>query len=389
MLYRFTQAAIILLIATIVGVAQAQSRPDAGLPLSPASAPVEPNTEADGPLIQLAILLDNSGSMSGLIEQAKSELWRVVNELTTAKQHGKQPRLQVALYTYGNPPPKQLNALTDDLDKVSESLFAVSISGGSEYCGQVIETATRQLAWSANPNDLKLIFIAGNEPFTQGPVDYRTACREAIEKGIIVNTIHCGSGIPDGWRDGALLADGKAMSINQNTQVVHVEAPQDQEIARLGVELNSTYIPFGSRAAESQGRQMAQDANASAQSAASAVQRAVSKANAFYRNSSWDLVDAINDGTVELAEVKEEDLPENMQSMTLPQRQKHVESQAAERKRIQTRVNELNAERNEYVAAKRKEMAEKSGQKTLDQALVEAIRAQASGKDFRFADAGS
>ena len=60
----------------------------------------------------------------------------------------------MALYTYGNPPPRRLNPLTDDLDKVSESLFAVSISGGSEYCGQVIQTATRELAWSTSPNDL-------------------------------------------------------------------------------------------------------------------------------------------------------------------------------------------------------------------------------------------
>jgi len=381
MLHRFTQAAIVLVIATIAGVAEAQSGPEA-------EAPERPGVEAGRPLVQLAILLDNSGSMRGLIEQAKSELWRVVNELTTAKQHGRQPRLQVALYTYGSPPPKRLNALTDDLDRVSESLFAVTISGGTEYCGQVIETATRELAWSDDPNDLKLIFIAGNEPFSQGPVHYRTACGEAIAKGIIVNTIHCGSGIPDDWRDGALLADGKAMSIDQNTQVVHIEAPQDREITRLGVELNKTYVPFGTMAAESQARQVAQDANASSQSAASAVQRAVSKANMYYRNSSWDLVDATADGSVELAKVKQEDLPENMQGMTLDERQKYVEQQGAERKRLQERINELNAQRNEYVAAKRKEMADKSGGKTLDQALVEAIRAQASQKDFSFDDAG-
>ena len=36
------------------------------------------------------------------------------------------------------------------------------------------------------------IFIAGNEPFTQGPVNYAESCKAAITKGIIVNTIHCG-----------------------------------------------------------------------------------------------------------------------------------------------------------------------------------------------------
>jgi hypothetical protein len=378
-----TLTTLALAILATAGIAHAQT----DLPTSPASVPIQPAVESNQPLVQLAILLDNSGSMSGLIEQAKSELWRVVNELTTARQNGRQPRLQVALYTYGNPPPKQLSELTDDLDKVSESLFAVTISGGSEYCGQVIQTATRELAWSNNPNDLKLIFIAGNEPFSQGPIDYREACGEAIARGIIVNTIHCGDGIPSGWRDGALLADGKAMSINHNTQVVHIEAPQDKQIAELGVALNSTYIPFGKVAAESQTRQIAQDSNAASQSLGSSVQRAVSKANAFYRNSTWDLVDAVNDGTVELAEVKEEDLPENLQSMTVAERQKYVERQSGERKRLQQQINELNVQRNAYVAAQRKAMAEDSGRPTLDQVLVEAIRTQASAKDFRFGEA--
>jgi hypothetical protein len=340
-------------------------------------------------LVQLAILLDNSGSMSGLIEQAKSELWRVVNELTSARQNGKQPRLQVALYTYGDPPPRQLNALTDDLDRVSESLFAVSINGGSEHCGQVIQTASRELAWSASPNDLKLIFIAGNEPFTQGPVDYREACREAIAKGIMINTIHCGDGIPDDWRDGALLADGKAISINQNASVAHIEAPQDAEIARLGADLNGTYVPFGTVAAESQSRQVMQDANAAQQSQASSVQRAVSKANAYYRNSAWDLVDAVKDGSIQLADVKTDDLPDNMRGMNLTERQQYVARQSADRQRLQDRINRLNAERNTFVAEKQKELAAQTGQKTLDQALVEAIRSQATQKRFIFEGAGT
>lgn len=385
----FSLATVILSVAVVAGAAQAQAQTQVAaevLPAAPAAAPVRPVAETDAPLVQIAILLDNSGSMSGLIEQAKSELWRVVNELTTARQNGRQPRLHVALYTYGNPPPRQLSPLSDDLDKVSEALFAVTIQGGSEYCGQVIQTATRDLAWSTNPNDLKLIFIAGNEPFSQGPVDYREACREAIAAGIIVNTIHCGDGIPDGWRDGALLADGKAMNINQNTTVAYIEAPQDKEIAELGVKLNETYVPYGTHAAEAQVRQAAQDTNAMNQSQSSSVQRAVSKANAYYRNGSWDLVDAIKEGTVELAQVKPEDLPENLRKMSLKEQQTYLDKQADLRGKLQQQINDLNTDRNKFVAEKRKQLAAETGEKTLDQALVEAIRVQAAGKSFEFGE---
>jgi len=77
--------------------------------------------------------------------------------------------------------------LTDDLDRISEALFALSTSGGDEYCGQVINEAITRLDWSKESNGYKAIFIAGNEPFTQGSVKYQESCKAAIERGIVVN----------------------------------------------------------------------------------------------------------------------------------------------------------------------------------------------------------
>ena len=336
------------------------------------------------PMVQIAILLDNSGSMRGLINQARSELWKVVNEFVTAKLDGVQPDLQVGVYHYGRPPAHQLVPLTDDLDRVSEALFGIPVSGGSEYCGQVIHMATKDLKWSEDGRDLKLIFIAGNEPFTQGPVDYRTACKEAIAKGITINTIHCGPGVPDGWRDGALLADGKSMNINQNQAVVHVAAPQDKQIAELGVELNRTYIAYGALGKEAARRQVAQDTNAAKASIASAQSRAVSKANSFYRNARWDLCDALKEGKVDLAKIKPEDLPENMRKMTVAQRIAYVKKMSADRGSLKKKINDLNTARVKFVAEKQKELVEAKGEKTLDAALITAIRDQATKKEFSF-----
>src|SRR5688572_13114949 len=58
--------------------------------------------KADAPKIQIAILIDTSGSMDGLINQTREQLWRIVNTFATAKKEGKRPRLELALYQYGN-----------------------------------------------------------------------------------------------------------------------------------------------------------------------------------------------------------------------------------------------------------------------------------------------
>jgi hypothetical protein len=346
------------------------------------------HAEKRTPVVQIAIVLDNSGSMGGLIDQARTELWKVVNEFVGARVDGVRPELYVAVYKYGDPPATKLVDLTDDLDKVSEALFAIPVSGGSEYCGAAIDAATRELKWSESNDDLKIIFIAGNEPFSQGNVPYQDACKAAIAKGIIVNTIHCGSGIPADWRDGALLADGKAMNIDHTTAVVHIESPFDKKIAELGVEINKTYIAFGAAGEAGLARQSAQDGNAMTAGAAGigGGGRAVSKASGYYKNASWDLCDWVKEKGNDITKIKEEDLPENMRKMTMDERKAHVAAKQKEREKISKEIMELNKKREAFVGNKRKEMAEESGKKTLDSVMIEAIQAQAKEKKYSFED---
>lgn len=56
----------------------------------------------DRAVIQIALLLDTSSSMDGLINQARTYLWNIVNDMTLARQNGKLPHIQIALYEYGN-----------------------------------------------------------------------------------------------------------------------------------------------------------------------------------------------------------------------------------------------------------------------------------------------
>jgi hypothetical protein len=346
---------------------------------------------AQKPLVQIAILLDTSNSMDGLIEQAKGQLWKICNEFIKAKQNGVAPEVQVALYEYGKSSLsaeagwiRRIQPLTTDLDKISEELFALKTNGGDEFCGWVIKNAVNELEWSPRSDVYKVIFIAGNEPFTQGPVNYAEACKAAISKGIIVNTIHCGpeaEGIDTKWKDGATIADGKYLVIDHNRAVVSIEAPQDKEIARLGDELNKTYLAFGAAGKPGAARQKSQDANAAALAPASGavVQRAIAKASMNYRNSSWDLVDAAKDEKFEIGKVKSEELPAEMQKMDTAERKEFIGKKAKERSDLQTKIQKLNAERDQYVAQRAKETTD-----TLDTAVISAVREQGGKRNLVF-----
>jgi len=341
--------------------------------------------------IQLALLLDTSGSMDGLIEQAKSQLWKIVNELATSKKDGEKVELYVALYEYGKQSIpadegylRNIVPFTQDLDLISDELFKLKTDGGEEYCGKVILSAVNNLQWKKSNDELKIIFIAGNEPFTQGDVDYKEACKKSVKNGIVVNTIFCGNydeGVQTMWKDGADISDGKYMNIDHNAEIVHIEAPQDDEIIKLGQELNKTYIAFGNYGKEKKDLQAEQDANSISLSNEVMVQRSVTKSGGHYKNSTWDLVDAKKEGTIKIEELKDEELPDEMKKMSVPERKSYLDKKEKERSQIQDKINKLNDERSKYVA---KKMLENKNDNTLDAVMIKTIREQAKQKNYKF-----
>lgn len=337
--------------------------------------------------IKVALLLDTSNSMDGLIDQAKAQLWEIVNELSYAKCKNGRPNLEIALYEYGNDNLnsregylRKILAFTDDLDDVSKELFSLTTNGGSEYCGMVIQASLNQLDWGNNADDLKMIFIAGNEPFTQGDVDYRDASNIAKEKDVVVNTIFCGDyshGVSSKWKDGAMLTSGDYMAINQNQKTVHIASPYDDMILNLNIQLNATYVPYGKRGKMKMEMQAAQDSNAAGFSKENAVSRTVSKSSHFYKNSSWDLVDAEAEEDFSYEKLKNEDLPENLKGKSTTEIKAYIEKQKDARNRIQEEISELNKQRRKFIANQKKDHSN-----GLENAMINALKKQAKKKDY-------
>ncbi|PKF74940.1 vWA domain-containing protein [Chryseobacterium sp. PMSZPI] len=322
------------------------------------------NINAKENKIQVALLLDTSNSMDGLIDQAKSRLWNIVNTLTTLKYNGQSPQIEIALYEYGNDGIRdenyirQVTPLTQDLDLVSEKLFALKTNGGSEYCGAVIRDASTNLNWDGNEKSMKLIYIAGNEPFDQGKIDYKNVISKAKDKNIYTNTIFCGSreeGIQSYWQNGATIGGGKYFNIDSDRKVIYIETPYDIRISECNAKLNNTYIYYGNRGSEYKIKQIAQDKNAEIQSVSNLVERTVakSKKNA-YQNDHWDLVDKIEKDAGFIASVKESELPAELKGKSKEEIKKVIASKSTEREKIQKEIEELSKKRQFYISEEMK-----------------------------------
>lgn len=345
--------------------------------------------------IQVAMLLDASGSMDGLIDQAKSQLWHIVNDLSESDDYGQAPILEFALYEYGKSNLssrsgyiRQIVPLTQDLDWLAEELFQMRTGGGNEYCGLVIDRSVAELEWSYGPRDLRMIYIAGNESFRQGRMDFRDVVRNAYDQGIFVNTIFCGDyqdGVRLHWEEAAHLGGGIYTNIDQNRRSHRRPVGNYQQLSYLNTQLNDTYLPYGSNGVQCQSRQREQDRRIYSYGEDYARERFYAKAGATYTNSHWDLVDAVANGTIQLESIASKDLPTEMRGMTMPQRKSHLSRKQQERKRLQQEIRGIvkSTKQQEKMTVsthtnspKAQQGPKQAAPRTLNKAITESVKQQ-------------
>ena len=343
-----------------------------------------------GPKIQAAILLDVSNSMDGLIEQAKAQLWTMVNVMGKAKCNGETPQIEIALYEYGRDNNdlrkgyvKQITAFTSDLDDLSQKLFQLTTNGGQEYCGFVIHTSLNELNWDTTSSNYKVIFISGNEDFLQGNISYTLACTEAKKKGVIVNTIYCGDrlqGIKEHWNLLGECGNGSFTNINSDAKPEDIPTPYDSSLITLNYKLNGTYIYYGADGKGKKQLQGSMDAANYSVNSYAGVNRAVAKASpGAYKNSGWDLVDAKADDKKILDKVDLKTLPDSLQKKNKAELEAIINQKSNERAAIQKEIQDISKKRETYIANEKINKAKAgNNSKTLESEVEKIIREQAT-----------
>jgi len=312
--------------------------------------------------VEVVFVLDTTGSMSGLIHAAKEKIWSIASTLAQAQQ---APEISIGLVAYrdrGDAYVTQVVDLSRDLDSMYAKLLGLAADGGGdgpEAVNEALEAAIERMSWSQDQSTYKVVFLVGDAPphmDYQDDVKYSQVVATAVAKGIVVNTIQCGS-LGDTvapWQHIAALGRGRYFTVEQAGSAVAVETPFDVEIATLAAELDSTRLYYGSR---EQQAAMASKVDATARLTEEASVAARARRGAFNVSSAGEanllgeseLVDDVASGRVDIAAVPPAELPATVAALPVEERRELVAQTAQKREELKEQISALAAQRDAYI----------------------------------------
>ena len=389
---------IISLIAMLLAILTISANPTHGHESTSGQFNPKPQatTESDKSLIQIAILLDTSGSMRGLVDQARIQIWNVVDELSTSSRNSNQSELEIAVYQYGTETVSKSDGyirrvldFSGDLDEVSRALFSLEVKGGVELCGEVVRQSCDDLNWSEDAG-YKAVFIAGNEAFDQGQTSFASVIPRLREQQIKVNTIYCrwkdAKKREDAlWQYAAQLASGTYAMINHNRKMEDLSTPYDDQFRSLNRRMNDSFVWYGKNANKHMKNQIEQDKNADKMSNAAFASRMSSKIGHLYKHVHSDLVDALQHNQLKMDSMPEKLMPENIRAMKPAERMSFLKQKISEREQVRREMATLISQRDAWIRANAP--ASQSTGDTWGDALRSAVRTQLKSAGFEIRDA--
>ena len=196
------------------------------------------------PLIQVVLILDTSPMMSGVIEQARADLYSVVNELLFHTKDGRTPVVQMAVLTAADGSVRVLSPFTTYFDGLFSQLEQVRTGHGSTRTDKVLITALQRLEWSPFFEDTKAIVYVGQGPVQRTKEGFLQRGILAAEKGILIHTFYAGAykiGIQNGWAELAYASGGQYATIDRGYRPDRTHTSVDNDLLSLKDDLIDTY----------------------------------------------------------------------------------------------------------------------------------------------------
>jgi hypothetical protein len=342
------------------------------------------------PAVEVAFVLDTTGSMAALIEGAKRKIWSIA---TTIVDENPGAEIRMGLVAYrdiGDEYVTRRVELTADIQDLYAQLLELRARGGGDWpesVNEALHEGITRLAWTQGPEVSRIVFLVGDAPphmdYAQD-VKYPEALKIAHERDIVVNAVQAGDARDTlrVWREIAQMGGGVYLPIPQDGgRVVVIETPFDGEIIELQERLNRTVLPYGPRFRKSSVEQKTRQAAAApapmaADMAGYLNRQARASSSAGVITGEGDLVADVAAGRQKLATVKDDELPDALRAMKPEERQEAIAWRQAERGTLNQRMTELVRKRDAFVAEQHKKQAAVKPADSFDQAVQNTLKAQ-------------
>ncbi|HKU04665.1 MAG TPA: vWA domain-containing protein [Bradyrhizobium sp.] len=348
-----------------------------------------PSAALAKPAVEVAFVLDTTGSMGGLIEGAKKKIWSIATAIVDTNPDADIRMGLVAYRDIGDEYVTKKFDLTTDIQDLYASLLELKARGGGDWpesVNEALDTAVNKMKWTDGSDVRRIVFLVGDAPphmDYEQDTKYPVTLKVAKQKDIIVNAVLAGNARDTErvWRDIAQNGNGRFIPIPQDGgQVVIIETPYDEDIIILQREINGTVIPYGPGAlqkrTEEKTKQLSQVAAAApalASEMASFINKRA-KASSEAVTGDGDLVADLNAGRASFSAIKDDDLPANLRAMKPEQRVAEVNKQMGQRKALNEKLAALVAKRDQYIADQREKAPPKAS--SFDRVVEETLRTQ-------------
>ena len=341
------------------------------------------------PAVEVAFVLDTTGSMGALIDGAKRKIWSIATTIADSNPDADISMGLVAYRDIGDEYVTKTFGLTTDIQDLYANLLALKARGGGDWpesVNEALDVAVNKLQWTTGSETRRIVFLVGDAPphmdYAQD-TKYPKTLAVARQKDIIVNTVIAGDARDTErvWRDIAQSGNGRFIPIPQDGgHVVVIETPYDGDIIILQKQINETVIPYGPRALQyrTEGKtlqlaQLAAAAPAQASDMASYLnKRALTTSEAV--TGGGDLVSDVATGRRKLGSIKDDELPDSLRVLPPEQRAAELDRQMTQRKALNEKLAELVAKRDRFVADQRSKAAPQVS--SFDRAVEETLKAQ-------------
>jgi len=343
----------------------------------------------------MVFVLDTTGSMGGLLDAAKQRIWGIVNNVMR-EQHASVRVGLVAYRDRGDAYVTQVLPLTEDLDKVYTRLMEYEAAGGGdgpEDVRSALADGVFAAGWSdAAPDLSQVIFLVGDAPPHNDyydKTDTLVTASNAVQNGIIVNTIQCGfSGETErAWKMIADSGHGQYFAIAADGGVQAITTPYDDQLADFATKLGATFTPYGFGAGadgdekRAEAVMMTETMEARVATSAPVVAKAERAINKAISSEAYvgDLLQKIENGSVSLDSIDISQLPKDLRALAPYDQRVEIERRLATRRDLRHQILLLSKQRDAFLEAELK----KRGDEGFDAVVAKALHEQMARKPIK------